>query len=42
MWMRRLVAQLDDVTELLEALGRMLMVIDAKLDEIAEMLEEDR
>jgi len=32
MWMRRLVSQLDDVTELLEALGRMLIVIDAKLE----------
>ena len=41
MWMRRLVSQLDDVTELLEALGRILMVIDAKLDEITGMLEED-
>ncbi len=36
MWMRRLVSQLDDVTELLEALGRILLVIDAKLDEILE------
>ena len=41
MWMRRLVAQLDDVTELLEALGRMLMVIDGKLEQIVEILEED-
>ena len=41
MWMRRLVAQLDDALDLLQALGRMLMVIDAKLDAIAGMLEED-
>jgi hypothetical protein len=41
MWMRRLVAQLDDALDLLQALGRMLMVIDAKLDEITGMLEED-
>jgi hypothetical protein len=39
--MRRLVAQLDDVTELLEALGRMVMVIDGKLERIVEILEED-
>ena len=39
--MRRLVAQLDDALDLLQALGRILLEIDAKLDEIAGMLEED-
>jgi hypothetical protein len=41
MWFRRLLAQLDDVTDLLQALGRMLMEIDGKLERIAEILEED-
>jgi len=41
MWFRRLLSQLDDVTELLKALGRMLMEMDVKLDRIVEILEED-
>jgi hypothetical protein len=41
MWMRRLLAQLDDAIDLLEALGRMLMLMDVKLDRIVEILEED-
>jgi hypothetical protein len=41
MWMRRLLAQLDDVADLLEALGTMLMLMDVKLDRIVEILEED-
>jgi hypothetical protein len=41
MWFRRLLWQLDDVTDLLEALGRMLMLMDVKLDRILEFLEED-
>ncbi len=41
MWFRRLLAQLDDVTDLLEALGRMLMEMDGKLERIVEILEED-
>jgi hypothetical protein len=39
--MRRLVAQLDDVTDMLKALGRMLMEMDGKLERIIEILEED-
>ena len=41
MWFRRLLAQLDDVTDLLDSLGRMLMLMDVKLDRIVEILEED-
>lgn len=41
MWFRRLLAQVDDVTDLLEALSRMLMHMDVKLDRIVEILEED-
>jgi len=41
MWMRRLVAQLEDVTDMLKALGRMLMEIDGKLERVLEILEED-
>ncbi|HEY2354278.1 MAG TPA: hypothetical protein VGH79_05190 [Gaiellaceae bacterium] len=41
MWMRRLLAQLDDAIDLLEGLGRMLMLMDVKLERIVEMLEED-
>jgi hypothetical protein len=33
-------ARLEDVVELLEGLGRMLMEIGAKLDDIIELLEE--
>jgi hypothetical protein len=41
-WRRPLILpQLDDVIELLEGLGRMLMEIDVTLDRIAEVLEED-
>jgi hypothetical protein len=40
-WFRRLLWQLDDVTDLLQALGRMLMEMDVKLDRIVEILEED-
>jgi hypothetical protein len=39
--MRRLVAQLDDITDMLKALGRMLMEMDAKLERVVEILEED-
>jgi hypothetical protein len=39
--MRRLLAQLDDAIDLLEGLGRMLMLMDVKLERIVEMLEED-
>ena len=41
MWFRRFLAQLDDVTDMLKALGRMLMEMDAKLERIVEILEED-
>ena len=41
MWMRRLLAQLDDAIDLLQALGRMLMEIDGKLEQIVEILAED-
>jgi hypothetical protein len=41
MWFRRLLSQLDDVTDLLQALGRMLLEMDVKLDRIVEILEED-
>ena len=41
MWARRLLSQLDEITELLEALGTMLMVMDTKLERIVEFLEED-
>ena len=41
MWMRRLLWQLNDITDLLQALGRMLMLMDVKLDRIVEILEED-
>jgi hypothetical protein len=33
-------ATLEDVVELLEGLGRILMGISARLDEIIELLEE--
>jgi hypothetical protein len=33
--------QLDAVIELLSGLGRILMAIDAKLDHIVDLLEED-
>ena len=41
MWFRRLLSQLDDVTDLLQALGRILLEMDVKLDRIVESLEED-
>ena len=41
MWFRRFFAQLDDITDLLKALGSMLMEMDAKLEGILEILEED-
>ncbi len=41
MWMRRLLWHLQDVYEMLQALGRMLMEMDVKLDRIVEILEED-
>jgi hypothetical protein len=40
-WFRRLLSQLDDVTELLQALGRMLVEIDGKLERILEIVEGD-
>ena len=43
-WFRRTLPrlpQLDDVIEVLEGLGRMLMEIDGKLEQIVEILEED-
>jgi hypothetical protein len=39
-WRRRRAATLDDVVELLAGLGRMLMVISARVDDIIELLEE--
>jgi hypothetical protein len=41
MWMRRLLGHLEDVNDLIQALGRMLMEMDVKLDRIVEILEED-
>lgn len=41
MWFRSLLAQLDDVTDLLKAVSRMLMHMDVKLERIVEILEED-
>jgi hypothetical protein len=44
MWFRRhspTFRQLEAVIELLSGLGRILMAIDAKLDLIVDLLEED-
>ena len=41
MWFRRLLDQLDDVTDMLKAVSRMLIQMDAKLERIVEILEED-
>jgi hypothetical protein len=44
MWFRREVPahrELDAVIELLSGLGKILMAIDAKLDQIVDLLEED-
>jgi hypothetical protein len=36
---RRSVATLDDVVELLEGIGRVLMEISARLDEVRELMK---
>jgi hypothetical protein len=41
MWFRSFFAQLDDVTDMLKSLSKMLMHMDVKLDRIVEILEED-
>ena len=44
MWLsrpRRLLPQLDDVIEILEGLGTMLMQIDAKLERVLSTREEE-
>jgi len=41
MWFRQFVAQLDDITDMLKALGRMLMEMDGKLERTIGILEED-
>lgn len=41
MWFRQFFAQLDDVTDMLKAVSRMLMHMDAKLERIVQILEED-
>jgi hypothetical protein len=40
-WRRPDRATLDDVVELLEGLGRILMGISAKLEEILDLIERD-
>jgi hypothetical protein len=40
-WRRRPGATLDDVVELLRGIGTILMKIDAKLDEVIRLLEDD-
>lgn len=41
MWFRQMLAQLDDLTDMLKGVSRMLMHMDAKLERIVEILEED-
>jgi hypothetical protein len=40
LWNRREQATLDDIVELLAGLGRVLMGISARLDDIIDLLED--